>query len=194
MPPKMNDVIDQCFARDENIDLSVNSRDDVVYALAKIYTISMERVCIYTDDLRGDIFDDGVVCDSLLSFLTRESSRSLRIIVKNPISVGSALGGELLNAARLQRSEIRKKIELYVASNKFASIIGECNSNFSVSDGKRYRLSEKVKGIERLLGKELGTIGIVNANDIETSRRLEELFVRLLRGCEPVPVEIENAA
>lgn len=165
----MHELIDSCF--DENIDLDItpNEITSVIYSLRKIYQATQEELSIFTDCLRADIFCNRGVISDLEGVFDRGCS--VKILIQNPSMIDRET--EIFKLIQDNRSRLN-----YI-ENSNPEIL-KCDSNFTISDNKRFRLSKKMSGLHKLSGRFSSSLmSIVNANDTTTTTKLNQTFARL---------------
>lgn len=182
--------IDAAFKNDINLDLSVSKVLDSSYSLAKLYSAAQDHISIYTNTLREDLFGDDGVKSALSSFLSKDSSKILDIIIKDNAAI-DGLENHSLMRFLAKNENFLNKVRIYKVT---ATPMKNCESHFSVIDSSRYRLSKLFDNIDQLPSNNSGFIGIVNAHDIETSQHLQKLFVRFRDVSQKVNTALGYAA
>lgn len=173
----MKEAVENAFIKSANVDLAVNNDEDAILSLRYIYSLAVNDVFVFSHKLRPDVFDADDVVASLARFLAKETARRFEIIIKkyDEAAFNKTRISELIRAL----PESRRKIVRVYSTNH--SAIRDCPSSFSVSDSKRYRLTKEFKNVNGFPRCNLGTLGVVNANDTVTGEYLTGEFNKYIK-------------
>lgn len=175
----MHDLLDSSFDENSTLDLSPRHVEDIQYSLTRIYRSAVSQVLVFSSCFRPDLFDNQNIIDAVESFILRDEKTKFSAIIRHPEQLTSR-NAFVRNLANLQDKN-PERVLIFIGSTK--NLIN-CESNFSVSDGIRYRIAKEYENLKELIA--LGSISLVNAYDQETAGKLVATYERFLTHSKPI--------
>lgn len=161
-------IIDNCANKEEDFTIRNNDNKHVIYVLKTLFKYAKKEVCIFTDRIKEEIFNDKYLIDEAITFLKKPEAR-LKIAYNDiNLSKEGVLSGEF--ARSILNSESKGEVEIWDASK----ICFPDGNHFFLNDRFGFRYEIKPRN------------AVANFGDKINSEKLFAIFARIIAKSDKI--------